>query len=432
MNIIKQFDPSLAARNPNSRLARQDFFTRINAQNGDWERIEKIAKEMRLTPTEVMQAISPNTDKGSENCGLDYLHAQGVYVKSSPEHGIVPTQVADMESMDPVTQKVYHSYMVDQQKVGIHSFSEKQRELKRYADAMHRLKIDDSLSEIERGSILRQWVDFVNFEMRMVVPAFESVYGRVMDSMGDNPRVVESRDYTADELLRDRPEGTINNIIELQFVDNEITLQPQVVGVTYTRSQSLSSGFNSELLAEFQTQAGHAAMTNQVDRGLKKMYDNGKQTTQPVFVANETGLIDLVMSAPRDYLWTTVIGKRATIARYLGIDRRGFYSDMMMQAGATAVGSDFYARAPLPRYVSELHDGSEEFVGIQDNELLLIDARFSIDLYNWFAFEMEVTDFSAQSDRFMQIRNIQTGPGERFPSKPTAIKPFQVVTLNAV
>ena len=432
MNIIKQFDPSLASRNPNSRLARQDFFARISAQNGDWERIERIAKETRLTPTEVMQAISPSTDKGSENCGLDYLHAKGIYVKSSPEHGIVPTQLADMESMDPVTQKVYHSYMIDQQKVGIHSFAAKQRELKSYADAMHQLKIDDSLSEIERGSILRQWVDFVNFEMRMVVPAFESVYGRVIDSMGDNPRVVESRDYTSSELLRDRPEGTINNVIELQFVDNEITLQPQVVGVTYTRSQSLSSGFNSELLAEFQTQAGHEAMTNQVNRGLKKMYGNGKQTSQPTFTANETGLIDLVMSSPRDYIWTTVIGKQATIARYLGIDRRGFYSDMMIQAGGTAVGRDFYARAPMPRYVSELHDGAEEFVGIQDNELILIDARFSVDLYNWFAFEMEVTDFSSQSDRFMQLRNIQTGPGERFPSKATKDKPFQVVTLNAV
>ena len=85
----------------------------------------------------------------------------------------------------------------------------------------------------------------------------------------------------------------------------------------------------------------------------------------------------------------------------------------------------------MPRYVSELHDGAETFVGIQDNELLLVDARYSVDLYNWFAFEMEVTDFSAQSDRFMQLRNIQTGPGERFPSKATADKPFQVVTMNA-
>ena len=431
MNIIKAFDPALASRNPNSRLARKDFFARIKSQKADWDRIEKIAKDARLTPTEVMQAISPHTDKGSENCGLDYLHLEGVYVKSSPEHGIVSTQVADLGEMDPTTQKIYHSYMIDQQKVGIHSFSAKQRELKKYADAMHRLKIDNSLSEIERGSILRQWVDFVNFEMRMVVPAFESVYGRVVDSMGDNPRVVESRDYTSGELLRDRPEGTINNIIELQFVDNTVTLEPQVVGVTYTRSQSLSSGFNSELLAEFQTQAGHEAMTNQVNRGLKLLYDNGKQSTPPIFTANSTGLIDLVMSAPRDYIWTTVIGKRATIARYLDIDRRGFYSDVMRQAGGTVVGSDFYARAPLPRYVSELHDGADEFIGIQDDELLLIDARYSVDLYNWFAFEMEVTDFSAQSDRFIQIRNIQTGPGERFPSKATENKPFQVVTMNA-
>ena len=430
MSIIKQFDPALASRNPNARLARKDFFSRVNNQNGDWQRIEKIAKDHRLTPTEVMQAISPHADRGSENCGLDYLHSEGIYVKNSPEHGIVSTPVVDMENWGPVTRSVYHSHMIDQQKVGMHSFAAKQREMKQYADAMHRLKIDDSLSEIERGSILRQWVDFVNFEMRMVVPAFESVYGRVMDSMGDNPRVVESRDYTATELLRDRPEGTINNIIELQFVDNTVTLQPQVVGVTYTRSQSLSSGFNSELLAEFQMQAGHEAMTNQVSRGLKKLYDNGKQMgNMPSFAATKDGLIELVMSAPRDYIWTSVFGKKVAIARYLGISRSDFYSEMMMQAGGTAVGADFYARAPLPRYVSELHDGAEEFVGIQDDELLLVDARFSVDLYNWFAFEMEVTDFSAQSDRFTQIRNIQTGPGERFPSKPTATKPFQVVTM---
>ena len=430
MNIIKQFDPTLASRNPNARLARKDFFARVNSQNGDWQRIEKIAKDTRMTPTEVMQAISPNAERGSDNCGLDYLHSEGIYIKSSPENGIVSTPVASMQDWSPITQKVYHSYMVDQQKVGIHSFAAKQRELKKYTDAMHRLKIDDSLSEIDRGSILRQWVDFVNFEMRMVVPAFESVYGRVMDSMGDNPRVVESRDYTATELLRDRPEGTINNIIELQFVDNTVTLQPQVVGVTYTRSQSLSSGFNSELLAEFQMQAGHEAMTNQVSRGLKKLYDNGKQTTVPTFAPTKEGLIELVMSAPRDYIWTSVFGRKATIAEYLGISRSDFYSEMMMQAGGTAVGADFYARAPLPRYVSELHDGAEAFVGIQDDELLLVDARFSVDLYNWFAFEMEVTDFSAQSDRFTQIRNIQTGPGERFPSKSTANKPFQVVTLS--
>ena len=59
MNIIKQFDPTLASRNPNARLARKDFFARVNSQNGDWQRIEKIAKDTRMTPTEVMQAISP-------------------------------------------------------------------------------------------------------------------------------------------------------------------------------------------------------------------------------------------------------------------------------------------------------------------------------------------------------------------------------------
>ena len=266
--------------------------------------------------------------------------------------------------------------------------------------------------------------------MRMVVPAFESVYGRVMDSMGDNPRVVESKDYAAAELLRGRPEGTINNIIELQFVNDTVTLQPQVVGVTYTRSQSLSSGFNSELLMEFQTQAGHEAMTNQVNRGLKKLYDNGKQTSVPNFSVNQAGLIELVMSAPRDYIWTSVFGKKATIAKYMGVDRSAFYGDMMGLAGASVIGSDFYARAPLPRYVSELHDGAEAFVGLQDNELLLVDARYSVDLYNWFAFEMEVTDYSSPGDRFTQIRNIQTGPGERFPSKTTANKPFQVVTFS--
>ena len=435
-NVLAQFDPSLAQQNPNQRIPRKGFFTRIKSDNGDWQKIEQIASKTRMTPTEVMQSISPVADNGSKNCGLDFLHANGVYIKSSPENGIVSTPVADMEEMDPITQKVYHSYMIDQQKVGIHSYAEKQRELKKYADAMHQLKISDSLSEVERGSILRQWVDFVNFEMRMVTPAFEAVYGRVMDSMGDNPRVVESKDYEAGALLQDRPEGTINNIIELQFVDNTVELKPQVVGVTYTRSQSLSSGFNSELLAEFQMQAGHRAMTDQVQRGIKLMATQGKQSSIPNFSVNATGLIDLVMSAPRDYIWTTVLGDRATIAKYMAIDRSAFYADTRTLAAGTVVGSDMYARAPLPRYVCELFTedtGSttvNDAYGLTTNQLLLVDARYAIDLYNWFAFEMETTDFSAQSDRFTQIRNIQTGPAERFPSKPTATKPFQVVTLS--
>lgn len=435
-NILGMFDSALAQQNPNMRIARKDFFTRIKSDNGDWEKVEQIARETKLTPTEVMQSLSPVADGGSKNCGLDYLHSQGIYIKSSPENGIVSTQVKEMENMDPKTRKVYDSYMIDQQKVGIHSYAEKQRELKKYADAMHRLKIDDSLSEVERGSILRQWVDFVNFEMRMVTPAFEAVYGRVMDSMGDNPRVVESKDYEAQALLQDRPEGTINNILELQFHDNSVTLKPQVVGVTYTRSQSLSSGFNSELLAEFQMQAGHRAMTDQVQRGIKLAAQQGKQSTVPNFSPNASGLINLVMSAPRDYIWTTVLGARDTIATYMGIDRSAFYSDNRMLAAGTVVGSDMYARAPLPRYVCELFTedtGSttvSDAYGLGANELLLLDARYSLDLYNWFAFEMEVTDFSANSDRFVQIRNIQTGPAERFPSKPTATKPFQVVTLS--
>lgn len=429
MNIISRFDASLGQRNPNARLSRRDVFTRIRSNPSDWEKIEQIAAADRLTPTEVLQSISPYGDGGSENAGLDFLHSEGVYVKSAPELGIVPIQVMDVANMSKPTQRIFHSYMIDQQKVGIHAYADKQRELKKYADAMHRLKVDDSLDEIEKGSILRQWVDFINLEMYMVVPAFESVYGRVLDSMGDSPRVTESRKYTGTELLQNRPEGTIPHLVELQFIPNSVNLLPQVIGVTYSRSQSISSGFNAELLAGFQTQAGQEAMTDQVTRGLKLMYSKGKQATVPTFDADSDGLIDLVMSAPRDYIWTSVFGNKAAIAKYLGIDRSKFFGNSRELAGASAVGSDFYARAPLPRYVSELHDGQDTVVGLGTDELLLVDARFAVDLYNWFAFEMEVSEFNAIGDRFWQLRNIQTGPGERFPSKPTAAKPFQVVKL---
>ena len=157
MNILQKFDPGLASQNPNARFSRKDFFSMIQTDPSKWAAIQRLAKDTRHTETEVMQGLSPNADAGSTNCGLDYLHSQGIYVKNSPENGIVSTPVADTENMDPITRRVYDSYMIDQQKVGIHSFSDKQREVKKYADAMHRLKIDDSLSEVERGTILRQW-----------------------------------------------------------------------------------------------------------------------------------------------------------------------------------------------------------------------------------------------------------------------------------
>lgn len=425
MKLLKMFVPELVKDNPNARLGRKDFFTKIS-DTAQWKRLKDAAGKVGLTPTEFMQAVSPFADEGNnENIALDYLHSKGIYFEDKPELGIVATELEDLGEYDEVTVDIVNSYLIDRQKVGMRSFEDKQKALADLANDMHRVRVDDNLSSSERGTILRQWQDFVNFEQHLAYPNFEAIFGRVIDSRGDSPRVVESHQYENAELIRRREEGARVYVSDLRSDSTPVPMIDNVTGVTWTRKEQAASSFTLQLLRDHQEQAAVALAEDQMERGVQHMAANGARDTKTPITADEDGLLKAIMLAPKKFVWTTVLGQEEAIQTWLKINRSNFYGGPRELAGATAVGSDFYARAPLPRYVAEVP--GDWGLGVKD--LLLVDARFAIDLYNWFAFDFTGTDFSLQSDRYMQIRTLATGVAERYPSRAAGSKPYEVVTL---
>jgi len=402
--------------------------------NDDFNSIVQGATAAKMKVEKYLQSISPIPERqdDSKSCVKDILYYEGVTLSDDPENGIEASIWGEVQQKPEWVQRLYISHMAGKTKLGIQTYRGKIRQVKKERNKMMLARTYDSA---EAGSAQRPWSDteLFNSERPVNFPPPEVIFADTRFPATPAVRVLESKPLSKEQILRTYKEGTEVDVVTLDYNENPVIMKRLASGIEYSHEQDIAGELTSQMIAEYMEERGAEVVNRRVRDAINllatKAKENTPDTVQLTDDDNTEFLLQMIMSAPKNFIWTTVIGLEATIRRYLGIDRTNLFhrSTNATPAGAT-VGNDVYGRAVLPRYVADVP--ADNGYGIGANELLFLDASEAAFLHILEGSELETQEFINRTRMNEIIWSASMGVSEKYPSQTDEAKrPFRMFTL---
>lgn len=402
--------------------------------NDDFNSIVQGATAAKMKVEKYLQSISPIPERqdDSKSCVKDILYYEGVTLSDDPENGIEASIWGEVQQKPEWVQRLYISHMAGKTKLGIQTYRGKIRQVKKERNKMMLARTYDSA---EAGSAQRPWSDteLFNSERPVNFPPPEVIFADTRFPASAAVRVLESQPLSKEQILRNYKEGTEVDVVSLDYSETPVSMKRLASGIEYSHEQDIAGELTSEMIAEYMEERGAEVVNRRVRDAIKLMADKANPDgNTPIEIDNNVeSLSNAIRIAPRNFVWTTVVGSYKAIGKYLAIPRGdGYANQRVLPIGAT-IGNDVYGRAVLPRYVADFEPGTHSEYGMEENELLFLDASEASFLHILEGSELETQEFINRTRMNEIIWSASMGVSEKYPSQTNlAKKPFRVFTID--
>ena len=410
------------------------FLTRLETKEKcatDLDGIIASAKAAKTSVPNYLQSLSPKPDNADDTkaCLADILYMEGVRLSDDPEHGLTASSLEEVKLLPPHVQTLYSIHIQTKSKRVITSFKQKAKELKKERDS---LLLARSYTDEDSGSPQRPYADVgvFNSERPVNFPPPEVIFADTRNHNTTAVRVIESKPLKSEALVQTYGEGAEINVYRLDYNKELVDMKRIASGVDYSHEQDIAGELTSELLSEYMDERGAEVINRRIKEMIGIFATKGAVGTSAKIdmSKDEDGLAEAVLAAPKQFIWTTVLGREPTVRRYLTIDRAKFRTGSYELPLGSTVGEDRYGRAFLPRYVADVPND----YGIAENDLLFLDASEAGLIHILEGSELETQEFINRTRMNEVIWSATMGVSEKYPSQTDPTKrPYRLATLGA-
>lgn len=392
------------------------------------------ANNAKVSVPDHLQSLSPIPDRkdDSKSALADVLYYQGVRLSDDVENGLTASTWAEVKQKPQWVQRLFIIHMTGKTKVGIKTYRSKMRQVKKERDLMRQARTYDASPA---GSANRPFADteLFNSERGLEFPPAEVIFADTRFPNSTAVRVLEYKPLTPEAIARNYAEGTEVDVVTLDYNQSPVGMKRIASGIEYSHEQDIAGELTAELIDEFMVERGAEVVNRRVKDAIALLAEKAKEgitigSAPHKIPVTAKGLLEIILNTPKRFTWTTVLGRRATIQNYLGIDRSEFYAGIRELPGGSVVGTDFYGKAPLPRYVADVPD---EGYGLGEDEIMFLDASEAALLHILEGSELETQEFVNRTRMNEIIWSASMGVSEKYPSQTNfALRPFRVFQLK--
>lgn len=412
-----------------SLLKRSELAQRCE-QNID--QIIQGAASVNRTVPDYMQGLSPIADnKDDAKAALaDILYYQGVTLSDDADNGLTATTWSEVKQKPQWVQRLFIIHQSSQARKGVQTYRSKMKQVRKERNEMKMARTYDAS---QAGSANRPFADteLFNSERGLEFPPAEVIFADTRFPTSTAVRVLEYKPLTPEQIARNYAEGTEVDVVTLDYNQTNVPMKRIASGIEYSHEQDIAGELTSELISEYMVERGAEVVNRRVKDAVVLLAGKAKEGSRGAVELkkdNGEGLLKAIVETPKRFVWTTVLGRADTIQRYLGLDRSRFYAGPRELPGGTTVGTDFYGKAPLPRYVADVPND----YGIGANELMFLDASEAALLHILQNSELETSEFVNRTRMNEIIWSASMGVSEKYPSQTDEAKrPYRIYTLEA-